>query len=115
MEERSISAPRLEVVSVLATATADMLFESAGAEGFALAAAVAKARCGEAAGQVAAVCHQIHGAMGFTQEHPLHFFTRRLWSWRDEFGGEAFWQRRIGALACAAGGDALWATITGEA
>ena len=33
--------------------------------------------------------------MGYTQEHPLHFATRRLWSWRDEFGNEAYWQERI--------------------
>ncbi len=64
--------------------------------------AVAKARVGEAAGKVAEVCHQVHGAMGFTQEHPLHFATRRLWSWRDEFGHETFWQERIGRLVCSA-------------
>jgi acyl-CoA dehydrogenase len=52
--------------------------------------------------------------MGFTQEHPLHFATRRLWSWRDEFGAEAFWQARIGRLVCAQGGEALWPTIAGE-
>ena len=51
--------------------------------------------------------------MGFTQEHPLHFATRRLWSWRDEFGHEAFWQERIGRLACADGGDALWRRLVG--
>jgi acyl-CoA dehydrogenase len=51
--------------------------------------------------------------MGFTQEHPLHFATRRLWSWREEFGHEAFWQQRIGMLVCAAGGDALWQRLVG--
>ena len=64
--------------------------------------AIAKARVGEAAGKVAEVCHQVHGAMGFTQEHPLHFATRRLWSWRDEFGHEAYWQERIGRMVCSA-------------
>ena len=56
-----------------ATAAVDALGEAAGTPDFALAAAIAKARAGEAAGQVAAICHQAHGAMGFTQEHPLHF------------------------------------------
>ncbi|WP_051512678.1 acyl-CoA dehydrogenase family protein [Skermanella stibiiresistens] len=70
--------------------------------------AVAKARTGEAAGIVAAIVHQVHGAMGFTQEHPLHYSTRRLWSWRDEFGGESHWQAEIGRLVCSRGGAALW-------
>lgn len=95
-------------------AAADALNEADGHAAFAFAAAIAKARTGEAAGQVAAICHQVHAAMGFTQEHPLHFATRRLWSWRDEFGSEAFWQARIGRLVCAHGGEALWPTITGE-
>ncbi len=91
-----------------ATATADALAESFGSEHFAFWVAVSKARVGEAVGLVAATCHQIHAAMGFTQEHPLHYATRRLWSWRDEFGSDAFWQQRLGDAACAAGGEALW-------
>ena len=79
-----------------------------GSEHFAFWVAVSKARVGEAVGLVAATCHQIHAAMGFTQEHPLHYATRRLWSWRDEFGSDAFWQQRLGDAACAAGGEALW-------
>ena len=74
---------------------------------FGFAVAVAKARVGEAAGKIVAVVHQVHGAMGFTREHPLHRSTRRLWAWRDEFGGEATWQKRLGAAALAAGGEAL--------
>jgi acyl-CoA dehydrogenase len=91
-----------------ATAAADTAAEDYDTSGLGLSVAVAKARCGEAAGQVAAVCHQVHAAMGFTQEHPLHFATRRLWSWRDEFGSEAMWQERIGRMVCSQGGEALW-------
>lgn len=91
-----------------ATATADALADSFGGEHFAFWVAAAKARVGEAVGSVAAACHQVHAAMGYTQEHPLHYATRRLWSWRDEFGSDAFWQRRLGEAACAAGGEALW-------
>ena len=94
-----------------ATATADALAESFGGEHAAFWVAAAKARVGEAAGAVAAACHQVHAAMGYTQEHPLHYATRRLWSWRDEFGSDAFWQRRLGEAACAAGGEALWPTL----
>ncbi|WP_101675267.1 acyl-CoA dehydrogenase family protein [Alloalcanivorax mobilis] len=74
--------------------------------------AVAKARVGEAAGLVAAIGHQVHGAMGYTREHTLHHGTRRLWSWRDEYGNESFWQTRLGTLAASGGGDGLWATLT---
>jgi acyl-CoA dehydrogenase len=97
-----------------ATAAADAAAESFDAPDFALAVAVAKGRCGEAAAQVAAVCHQVHGAMGFTQEHPLHFASRRLWSWRDEFGGETEWYERLGALVCGRGGEALWPLLVGQ-
>ena len=96
-----------------ASAAADLAADAYGGPGFALAVAIAKARTGEAAGRVAAICHQVHAAMGFTQEHPLHFATRRLWSWRDEFGNETFWQERIGRLIAAAGGEALWPTLVG--
>jgi alkylation response protein AidB-like acyl-CoA dehydrogenase len=74
----------------------------------ALMIAIAKARVGEAAGRAAAVSHQVHGAMGFTREHTLHYYTRRLWAWRDEFGAEPEWQAQIGRRAAAQGGDALW-------
>jgi len=96
-----------------ATAVADEAIDAMVRRDIALAASVAKARVGEAAGEVASICHQVHGAMGFTQEHPLHFATRRLWSWRDEFGGEAFWQERIGRRVCAGGGEALWPMLAG--
>jgi acyl-CoA dehydrogenase len=96
-----------------AAASADLAADAIGQPDFEFCAAVAKARVGEAAGKVAEVCHQVHGAMGFTQEHPLHFATRRLWSWRDEFGHEAFWQQRLGELVCGAGGDALWQRLAG--
>jgi acyl-CoA dehydrogenase len=96
-----------------ASASADLAADAIGRADFELCTAVAKARVGEAAGKVAEICHQVHGAMGFTQEHPLHFATRRLWAWRDELGHEAFWQQRIGELVCAAGGDALWPRLVG--
>ncbi len=65
--------------------------------------AAAKARCGEAAGIGAAIAHQVHGAIGFTHEHSLHFLTKRLWSWRDEFGNEAEWNQFTGRHMAKAG------------
>lgn len=89
-------------------AAADGAAEAWGSAAFTHSVAIAKGRVGEAAGRVAATCHQVYGAMGFTHEHPLHFSTRRLWSWRDEFGGETYWQERVGRAICAGGGNAVW-------
>jgi acyl-CoA dehydrogenase len=74
--------------------------------------AAGKARAGEAAGIGAAIAHQVHGAIGFTFEHTLHFVTRRLWSWRDEFGKDSMWQALLGRHMVGAGADRLWAEIT---
>jgi acyl-CoA dehydrogenase len=76
--------------------------------------ACAKVRTGEAAGRVAAIAHQVHGAIGYTEEHPLQRFTRRLWAWRDEFGSEEAWATVIGRRASTAGSGGLWALILGE-
>lgn len=75
--------------------------------------AIAKARVGEAAGKVAELSHQVHGAIGFTHEYQLHHFTRRLWAWRDEFGGEPYWQTRLGRLLAKEGADKLWPIVSG--
>lgn len=96
-----------------ATAAADGVIAAFGEDDLPLAVAMAKARIGEAAGKVAEIVHQVHGAMGFTQEHTLHFLTRRLWSWRDECGSETEWQRLIGRQILAAGGAALWPLLAG--
>jgi acyl-CoA dehydrogenase len=72
-------------------------------------AAVAKVRCGEAAGAAASIAHQVHGAIGITKEHSLHFATR-LWSWRAgsdrSFGPNGWGVRR------SAGADAYWPSVT---
>lgn len=75
-----------------------------------VAVAAAKIRAGEAASLVARVAHQVHGAMGFTQEYPLHHLTRRLWSWRDEYGSEAQWAERLGKQVTQR--RAVWPMIT---
>ena len=77
-------------------------------EGVFLEAASAKIRVGEAAGEGAAIAHQVLGAIGFTKEHTLHRFTRRLWAWRDDFGNESLWAVKLGNLVAAKGADGLW-------
>ncbi len=95
-----------------ASAVADMAVEASAEKADDFAVAVAKARAGEAAGRGAEIAHQVHGAMGFTHEHDLHRSTRRLWSWRDEFGNESHWQQRLGRAVAAGGAPALWPRIT---
>ncbi len=75
--------------------------------------AAAKIRVGEAAGIGSAIAHQVHGAMGFTHEHALQHSTRRLWSWRDEFGNESHWSILLGGIAAKHGPDGFWPFITG--
>jgi acyl-CoA dehydrogenase len=77
-----------------------------------LGVAAAKLRTNEAVGIAARLAHQAHGAMGFTREYGLHFVTKRLWSWRDEFGNETVWGRELGRAALRGGPDRLWSLIT---
>jgi alkylation response protein AidB-like acyl-CoA dehydrogenase len=70
--------------------------------------AAAKIRCGEAAGEGAAIAHQVFGAIGWTAEHVLQRYTRRLWGWRDDFGAESHWAVMLGDLVTESGPDALW-------
>jgi len=73
-----------------------------------LEVATAKIRAGEAASAAAAIAHQIHGAIGFSQEHALHRYTQRLWAWRDDFGSESAWAVRLGRAVATKGADGLW-------
>lgn len=95
-----------------ACAAADLAAEAVGDKMRLLPIAAGKARAGEAAGIGASIAHQVHGAIGFTFEHTLHFVTRRLWSWRDEFGNETSWNRVIGRHMATIGADSIWAEIT---
>jgi acyl-CoA dehydrogenase len=74
--------------------------------------AIARARIGEAVGPATEIAHQVHGAMGYTMDHGLNLRSRRLWCWRDEYGTELHWQRRIGKQVVANGADQLWSLIT---
>jgi acyl-CoA dehydrogenase len=60
--------------------------------------AIAKIRCGMAAANVAALAHQIHGAIGMTDEYPLSRYTRALADWRNASGGESIWATRLARL-----------------
>lgn len=72
----------------------------------------AKVETSRAATTVARLAHQVHGAIGTTWEHPLHRYTSRLWAWRDEYGSETYWARRLADHVHSAGDD-LWRALTG--
>jgi len=102
-------AGEVTAVTALVDAAVQVLACSADVE---LAAAAAKVRAGSAVEVVARLAHQVHGAIGFTQEHRLHHLTRRCWSWRDEAGSELAWSHSLGAALVASGPDGLWPALT---
>jgi acyl-CoA dehydrogenase len=72
------------------------------------AATVARIVAGRSASAVASTGHQLHGAMGVTQEYPLHRLTSLIWSGRDADLPERAWLRRAGEDVMAGGEEALW-------
>jgi acyl-CoA dehydrogenase len=56
--------------------------------------------------------HQAHGAMGVTREYPLHQFSRRLWSWRHEWGTTTEARRTVGRQVVATGADSMFGLVT---
>jgi acyl-CoA dehydrogenase len=60
------------------------------------------------------VCHQVHGAIGFTQEYPLHRHSIDLLRWRDHVqllrGGEVHCAERLGDAALELG--SVWRAVT---
>lgn len=76
-----------------------------------LAASLAKCRASRAAGRGAAAAHQMHGAIGVTEEYPLHRLTACLWRWRDMTGGETKWAAVMGERFAEVRGDSTWSRL----
>jgi acyl-CoA dehydrogenase len=110
-----------EVALISAATQAAVAAEGTAAEGVS-AVVAAKAQASSSAGVVAAIAHQLHGAIGTTEEHRLRLTTTRLWSWRDEDGSEAECCAELGRAALAAGAAAgagagasgLWPWLSGR-
>jgi acyl-CoA dehydrogenase len=73
--------------------------------------AAAKLRANRAVGIATSIAHQVHGAIGFTREHPLHLATQRLWSWRSEYGNDRYWAAALGERVAALGARNLWSHL----
>jgi len=98
-------------------AAADAALGQCAEDGFAdpgssFAVAAAKVQAGRGATVGARIAHQVHGALGFTEEHRLRLSTTRLWAWRDEAGSPADWAAELGRRLLA-GDVAPWPVITG--
>ena len=75
-------------------------------------AVIAKVQIGHSVEAVTVPFHQVHGAMGYTQEYDLHHYTRRLWGWRDALGNEHLWSKRLGEELAATSPDQIWKGVT---
>jgi hypothetical protein len=108
------SLARLASEDAAASAAADLAADAFATSSPHLETAIAAARCriGEAAGVAIGIAHQLHGAIGFTEEHRLHWYTTALWGWRDEFGTSAWWTRRLGELALSQSKQGYWPFVT---
>jgi alkylation response protein AidB-like acyl-CoA dehydrogenase len=56
---------------------------------------IAKAYAGDAGNEVAQICMQIHGGIGFTWEHDLHLYMRRLATDRVLYGDPRWHYERV--------------------
>jgi alkylation response protein AidB-like acyl-CoA dehydrogenase len=65
----------------------------------AIAASMAKAYASEAGWRVTASALQVHGGIGFTWEHDLHFFLKRAKANAYAFGDPKWHRDRVAALA----------------
>lgn len=72
----------------------------------------AKYRASRAATTAADIAHQIHGAIGFTQEFSLHRFSLPAQAWAREFGNEEHWAQWLGRFTLDARPEPLWHWLT---
>ncbi|KQZ71748.1 hypothetical protein ASE06_20440 [Sphingopyxis sp. Root214] len=113
--QQSLAVMACEVRAVEAAASAlatrlDALELDAAVADFEIAAA--KLRANRAVGVVTAIAHQVHGAIGFTEEYDLHRVTVPLMRWRGAHGNDAYWAQRLGRQVADLGGRSLWETMT---
>jgi acyl-CoA dehydrogenase len=108
--QQSLALLAAEAAAVEVAAEAAFLAADRGDAGF--LTAVAKVRSGIAVSQAVGIAHQVHGAIGFTLEHPLHWSTRRLMSWRTEFGSDRHWAVILGRQVLELGSGGFWPQVT---
>jgi alkylation response protein AidB-like acyl-CoA dehydrogenase len=63
------------------------------------------------ASRVARTAHDLHGAMGITEEYGLHPLTKRLWAWPEEGIRQLDARTELGRRAVAGGVAGLWDSV----
>lgn len=83
--------------ALVAIETAEAMLEAAWLDGSEVSAAMAKALCGRAARTTAGHCQQVLAGIGFTTEHPLHLYVRRVFVLDQLFGAARSLTAALGA------------------
>ncbi|MGE0878275.1 MAG: acyl-CoA dehydrogenase family protein [Acidimicrobiia bacterium] len=87
---------RLEASKAIAVAAQRAV--QTNAEGASETASMAKSFVGDAAHDLAQNCFQVHGGIGYTWEHDLHLFMRRLTTDKVLYGSPEFHRERLCSL-----------------
>jgi acyl-CoA dehydrogenase len=74
--------------------------------------AVARIIAASGATEAARLAHQLHGAMGVSEEDGLHRLTTRLWAWQDAVSSEREWSILLGEAAIDGGEELVWSDLT---
>jgi alkylation response protein AidB-like acyl-CoA dehydrogenase len=108
--QQSLAALAEEAAAVAVAVEAAAAARDFGDAAFEIAAA--KIRANRAAGLGGAIAHQVHGAIGFTQDHSLHHITAALSRWRSAYGNDAYWSAHLGEMVVRHRGAGLWQELT---
>jgi acyl-CoA dehydrogenase len=97
----------LQAETSLQTALAD-----AGGPHAPVSAAMARCITGSAVTEIARTAHQLHGALGITEEYELHRRSRLMWATRDADVPEERWAQAVGEAVLDGGETVLWTELT---
>ncbi|GAA1853370.1 acyl-CoA dehydrogenase family protein [Pseudonocardia ailaonensis] len=111
---QSVAVLAAEVAVARAAVTRCLRYAETGGPAWEIACGAAKVTTSRGAATVAALAHQLHGAVGITAEYPLHRLTTRLLAWQDDDGTEDEWAAVVGRSLLALGPDAWSALTPGE-
>jgi alkylation response protein AidB-like acyl-CoA dehydrogenase len=82
--------------ALVAIETAAAVIDAAWLDRTPTTAAMAKASAGRSARVVAKHCQQVLAGIGFTTEHDLHLYLRRIWALDQLFGSSAVLTKQLG-------------------
>lgn len=74
--------------------------------------AASRSRIADAADATITICHQVHGAIGFSLEYALNSRTRRLMAWRDDFGDVLYWRQSLAGSFVNLSRESFWPAIS---